>query len=186
MATTDQGNDRFDDDAPRRRGRTGGAQWSGNAGAGHWSESARQVWLAGVGAWTRAQAEGSRLFDGLVREGMEAERHGGGSADVRDSVNRGVEDVREAASGTWDRIGHFVEDSVQRSLRRMGVPRREDLDALGRRIDALSAELREARAAGLAGTPSPARRRNASQSAATKAAPARATSKGTATRKPPA
>ena len=149
-----------------------------------WSESARQVWLAGVGAWSRAQTEGSKLIDGLVRDGMEAEREGGGATHVRDSVNRGAEDVRGFATGTWDRMGQFVEDAVQRSLLRLGVPRREDLDALGRRIDALSSELREARAAGVAGPATPARRRSATQSAAKKTA--RTTGAGAATRKPPA
>ncbi|MDD0473389.1 phasin family protein, partial [Streptococcus pneumoniae] len=33
------------------------------------SDSAQQVWLAGLGALGRAQAEGSRFFDGLVKEG---------------------------------------------------------------------------------------------------------------------
>ena len=31
------------------------------------SESAQQIWLAGVGAFSRAQAEGTKLFEGLVK-----------------------------------------------------------------------------------------------------------------------
>lgn len=134
----------------------------GNQG---WSESARQVWLAGVGAWTRAQAEGSRVFDGLVREGLEAERQGARTGTPGDEAGRTGEDARNFASGAWERMGQFVEDSVQRAMQRLGVPRREDMDALGRRIDALSAELREARAA---------------------ADPAPDPAAGLATRKPPA
>src|SRR3546814_9728797 len=34
------------------------------------SESAQQIWLAGVGAFGRAQAEGTKLFEGLVKEGL--------------------------------------------------------------------------------------------------------------------
>lgn len=175
MANNEQGNRRFDD-ATRGSGRTRDNH--------RWSESARQVWLAGVGAWSRAQNEGSKLFDALVRDGMEVEREGGGATHVRNSVNRGAEDVRGFATGTWDRMGQFVEDAVQRSLLRLGVPRREDLDALGRRIDALSTELREARAAGVAGGTTPARRRSATKSAAKTTA--RTTGAGAATRKPPA
>ncbi len=37
------------------------------------SDSAQQVWLAGLGA-LGVQAEGSRFFDGLVKEGWEARR----------------------------------------------------------------------------------------------------------------
>ena len=38
------------------------------------SESAQQVWLAGVGAFGRAQAEGSKLFETLVKEGLSLEQ----------------------------------------------------------------------------------------------------------------
>lgn len=185
MATSDRGNRRFDDDATRTSGQH-------RAAGGNWSESARQVWLAGVGAWSRAQAEGSKLFDGLVQDGVHAEREGSSrSADVREAMDRGAEDVRGFATGTWDRLGQFIEDTVQRSLLRLGVPRREDLEALGRRIDALANELREARAAGVAGPATPARRRSATKSAAKRASPAAttatgATDPGAATRKPPA
>ena len=58
---------------------------------------------------------------------------------------------------------------------RLGVPRRVDLEALARRIDALGEELREARAASAsARTVKPAKKT------------ARTTGEGAATRKPPA
>ena len=37
-------------------------------------ESAQQVWLAGVGAFGRAQAEGTKLFETLVKEGLSLEQ----------------------------------------------------------------------------------------------------------------
>jgi len=164
MATSEHGKRRFDDHPPG-----GGDDWRRGSG---WSESARQVWLAGVGAWTRAQEEGGRLFEGLVRDGLEAERQGARHGDTGPSRGRTTEDVRGFANGAWDRMGQFVEDSVQRAMLRLGVPRREDLDALGRRIDALSAELRDARAAGMPGTATPARRRSATAAAKTATATA--------------
>ena len=170
MANNERDKPRFDDAT-----HGSGERWSG--GGTRWSESARQVWLAGVGAWARAQAEGSKLFDSLVRDGMEAEREGsrsqGASAPPGGPGAGGAADVRGFASGAWDRMGQFVEDAVQRSLLRLGVPRREDMEALGRRIDALGEELREARAAG-ASTSKPAKKT------------ARTTGEGAATRKPPA
>ena len=164
MATNDPGNRRFDDGT-----RDADDRWAG--GTANWSESARQVWLAGVGAWSRAQAEGSKLFDGLVRDGMAAEREG---ARTHAGGASGAADVRGFASGTWDRMGQFVEDAVQRSLLRLGVPQREDMEALGRRIDALGEELRQARAAGATASAKPAKKT------------ARTTGEGAATRKPPA
>ncbi|HVL10638.1 MAG TPA: phasin family protein, partial [Burkholderiaceae bacterium] len=33
--------------------------------------SAQQIWLAGLGAFAKAQAEGSKVFEGLVKEGAD-------------------------------------------------------------------------------------------------------------------
>jgi len=111
------------------------------------SESAQQIWLAGVGAFGRAQAEGTRLFEALVKEGLSLEqtarRFAGGRADsVRDAVETRVGTVRERATDTWDRLEKVFEDRVQRALVKLGVPGREDVAELSARVDALTAELR--------------------------------------------
>lgn len=111
------------------------------------SESAQQIWLAGVGAFNRAQAEGTRLFEGLVKEGMTLEQHArrlaGGQADVvRDAVETRVGQARERAADTWDRLESVFEDRVQRALVKLGVPNRDDLNELSQQVDALTAELR--------------------------------------------
>ena len=36
-------------------------------------ESSRQIWLAGLGAFSRAQAEGMKVFESLVRQGEAVE-----------------------------------------------------------------------------------------------------------------
>lgn len=114
------------------------------------SESAQQVWLAGVGAFGRAQAEGTKLFEALVKEGMNfeqgARRFAGGRADVmRDAVEARVGQARERATDTWDRLEKVFEDRVQRALVKLGVPGREDLADLAQRVDTLTAELRRQR-----------------------------------------
>jgi hypothetical protein len=38
------------------------------------SGSAQHIWMAGVGAFNRAQEEGTKLFEALVKEGMNIER----------------------------------------------------------------------------------------------------------------
>ncbi|MGO4549748.1 phasin family protein [Lysobacter sp. 2RAF19] len=111
------------------------------------SESAQQIWLAGVGAFGRAQAEGTRLFEGLVKEGLNLEQTArklaGNRADVvRDAVESRVGQARERAVDTWDRLEKVFEERVQRALVKLGVPNREDLAALVDRVDALTAELR--------------------------------------------
>lgn len=111
------------------------------------SESAQQIWLAGVGAFGRAQAEGTKLFEALVKEGLNLEQTArkiaGNRADVvRDAVESRVGQARERASDTWDRLEKVFEDRVQRALVKLGVPSRDDLAALVARVDALNAELR--------------------------------------------
>lgn len=110
-------------------------------------ESAQQVWLAGVGAFGRAQAEGSKLFETLVKEGLSVEQTtrkvATGKVDaVRDAVENTVGQARERASDTWDRLEKVFEERVQRALRRLQVPSREDLGSLIDRVDALNNELR--------------------------------------------
>lgn len=111
------------------------------------SESAQQIWLAGVGAFGRAQAEGTKLFESLVKEGLNLEqtarKFAGGRADiVRDVVENTVGQARERANDTWDRLEQVFEDRVQRALVKLDVPGRSDLADFSRRVEALTAELR--------------------------------------------
>lgn len=113
-------------------------------------ESAQQIWLAGMGAFGRAQEEGTKLFETLVREGSTLEsktrRMATGKVDaVRDAVENRVGAVKERAADTWDRLEKVFEDRVQRALTRLGVPGRDDLRELSARVDALNAELRNLR-----------------------------------------
>lgn len=115
-------------------------------------ESAQQIWMAGVGAFTRAQGEGSKLFEALVNEGMNIEKTtrklATGKVDaVRDAMEDRVGAVRGRASDTWDRLEKVFEDRVQRALNRLGIPGREELAALEARVDALSSSARKANGA---------------------------------------
>ena len=111
-------------------------------------ESAQQIWMAGVGAFTRAQGEGSKLFEALVNEGMNIEQTtrklATGRVDaVRDAMEDRVGVVRGRASDTWDRLEKVFEDRVQRALNRLGIPGREEIVELTARVDALNAQLRK-------------------------------------------
>lgn len=115
-------------------------------------ESAQGIWLAGMGAFHRAQEEGSRLFENLVSEGSSIEQKtrklATGRVDaVRDAVENRVEQVRERATDTWDKLEKIFEERVQRALNRLGVPGHEDLGHLAKRVDALTAELKKLSAA---------------------------------------
>lgn len=110
------------------------------------TESAQHIWLAGMGAFNRAQAEGSKLFESLVRDGLSLEqtarKFAGNRANViRDVVKGQVEQSKERATDTWDKLEGVFEVRVQRALVKLGVPSREDLSALSGRIDRLTAAL---------------------------------------------
>lgn len=151
------------------------------------SASAQQIWMAGVGAFTRAQEEGTRLFEALVKEGMNIEsrtrKMAGGSVDaMREAVGEKVGVVRGHAADTWDRLEKVFEDRVQRALNRLGVPGRDEIAALIDRVDQLNVELRK-----LSGAPqtaeTTAKKPAARKPAASKAVPRKAAGKA-APRKP--
>lgn len=164
--------------------KTAGKKTAGNAGNAQaqaerlsrtLSESAQQIWLAGVGAFGRAQAEGAKLFEALVKEGLNLEKTARGFAGhradvVRDAVESQVGQARERASDTWDKLEKVFEARVQKAMTRLGVPGRDDLADLARRVDGLTAELRRQQA------PKAAKRapRKAAKKAAKRAAPRKA------------
>lgn len=125
-------------------------------------ESAREIWLAGLGAFNIAQQEGgrileegSKIFDKLVAEGsrMEARTRKdveGAMNDLRGEVEnrmgvvrKQAETVRRQAADNWDRLEKIFEDRVARSLGRLGIPSREDVNHLAERVRALSRQVSE-------------------------------------------
>jgi poly(hydroxyalkanoate) granule-associated protein len=104
--------------------------------------SARQIWLAGLGAYTKAEEDTGRFFDRLVQEGEQLENKTRGAVEKQiKSVEDRVEGVRERATGTWDRLEHMFDERVSGALRRLGIHRREEIESLERRIEALESEL---------------------------------------------
>ncbi len=103
-------------------------------------DSAHQVWLAGIGAYARAEAEGSRLFDGLVSVGERIEQ-GARSQVVRrvEAAEDRVTGARQTALLTWDRLERMVENQIGATLNRLQIPTSRDIRELARRVEALQA-----------------------------------------------
>jgi len=134
--------------------------------------SAQQIWQAGLGALARAQAGAPRVFEELMREGGKLQ---GGALDAaqkavmqafrgaQQTVNRRVDTVREQAGETWDNLEKIFQVRVQRALQQLKVPSADEIDALRRRVEALSADLdRLSRTGGAKRSSRPARRRSKS------------------------
>ena len=122
--------------------------------------SAQQVWLAGLGALGRAQAEGSRVFDTLVKEGESIEarnrEQAGDAPRWRDNVEEHLGEAREKAAGTWDKVEKAFDERVQGVLKRLHIPTAEDVAALNARIDALNARVSRAESRTASPGPAPA------------------------------
>jgi poly(hydroxyalkanoate) granule-associated protein len=111
-------------------------------------ESAQQIWLAGLGAFSKAQEEGGRLFESLIKEGVSLEEKTrklamGKADEVRGAVETGVSQVKERTQETWDKLEKVFEDRVSRSLGKLGVPGRKELNELTTRVEELSREIRK-------------------------------------------
>ena len=152
-----------------QRGAATGAQ-AGSKGAGNAQfaetvkESASQIWLAGLGAFGKAQAEGGKVFEALVREGTALQRRTQAAAEEKlsEATTRMASmagDLSSKASGQWDKLETIFEERVARALNKLGVPSAKDVDALIARIDELNREVARLNAKGgrtAAKTPRPA------------------------------
>jgi poly(hydroxyalkanoate) granule-associated protein len=111
--------------------------------AGTVKESAQQIWLAGLGAFSKAQEEGGKVFDTLVKEGLAIQRKTQAAAEEKFSeatsrMSSMANDLTSKASGHWDKLENIFEDRVSRALNKLGVPTSKDIDALVARIDELN------------------------------------------------
>ena len=106
-------------------------------------DSAQQIWQAGLGAFTRAQAEGSKAFEALVKEGVNMQRKTQAAAEERiaeatSRMTSMASDIGSKATGQWDKLENIFEDRVAKALNKLGVPSAKDINALIARIDALN------------------------------------------------
>jgi len=106
-------------------------------------ESAQQIWLAGLGAFAKAQEEGGKVFEGLVKEGLAIQRKTQAVAEERISeatskMANMATDISSKASGQWDKLENIFEDRVAKALNKLGVPSAKDIDVLIARIDELN------------------------------------------------
>ncbi|MDP2417267.1 MAG: phasin family protein [Hydrogenophaga sp.] len=106
-------------------------------------DSAQQIWLAGLGAFSKAQEEGSKAFESLVKEGLAIQRKSQAVAEERISeatsrVTDMASDISSKAAGQWDKLENIFEDRVAKALNKLGVPSARDIESLMERIDALS------------------------------------------------
>ena len=109
-------------------------------------ESAQQIWLAGLGAFSKARAERTKAFETLVQEGKNIQLRTKALAEERlgemtGRVNEVKEKFGKQATESWDKLEQVFEERVSRALGRLGVPTSKDVQALMKRVDALTASV---------------------------------------------
>ncbi|MGD9264742.1 MAG: phasin family protein [Lysobacterales bacterium] len=116
-------------------------------------ESAREIWLAGLGAFSVAQSEGgkmieqgNKLFKDLVAEGTKLENKTRKAAetavdDIKGGVESRVDAVRQQAVDNWDKLENIFEERVAKVLGQLGVPTATDVSELSERVAKLSKQV---------------------------------------------
>jgi poly(hydroxyalkanoate) granule-associated protein len=144
-------------------------------------ESAQQIWLAGLGAFSKAQEEGGKVFEALVKEGVTLQHRTQAAAEGKLSeatsrMSSMASELSTKASGQWDKLESIFEERVSRALKKLGVPAGRDVDALMERIEELQrtvAGLQGGTGAARTGARKTAAKRPSAKAAARKHAPAR-------------
>jgi poly(hydroxyalkanoate) granule-associated protein len=110
-------------------------------------EAIQQIWLAGMGAISRAQQDGPAAFQDAVAEGLKLLDRSRSNAErvvrdafgtAQDSVQSRLDSARDQATETWDALEALFQSRVQTALQQMGVPTAVEVRLLTRRVAELN------------------------------------------------
>jgi poly(hydroxyalkanoate) granule-associated protein len=129
-------------------------------------DSAQQIWLAGLGAFTKAQSEGGKVFETLVKEGLSIQRKTQAAAEEKiteatSKMAHMATGITTKATGQWDKLENIFEDRVAKALNKLGVPSSKDVEALIARIDELNKSVQKLSAKAVTSAKVPAPRKAA-------------------------
>ena len=106
-----------------------------------------QVWLAGLGAVSKAQHGAPKVLEELIAEGARFQSDTRGAAEetlrgvlggVKGRISAGVGQVRGQASDALENLEKIFQTRVHRTLAQLGVPSASEIEALSKRVDALN------------------------------------------------
>jgi len=109
-------------------------------------EQAQQIWLAGLGAFAKAQEEGTKAFEKLVSDGITMQRKVHTTAEEKlaeatQKATQAAHTLSERATGQWGKLEGIFEDRVAKALHSLGLPTAAEMEALHARVAALEAQL---------------------------------------------
>jgi poly(hydroxyalkanoate) granule-associated protein len=136
--------------AGKQKGEAQTASWVGEV-----EKYSRQIWLAGLGAYSKVSHDGEHLFDTLVADGVKAEalvkaevsKQLGAVKSSVGSARSKVELVKEKAMGKWNELEEAFDKRLHSAIGRLGLPEHSELKALHSKVDALTKQLEKLAAA---------------------------------------
>ena len=118
----------------------------------HIRDSANHIWLAGLGAFAKAQQEGGKVFESLIKDGLHMQQQTQQVAEEKiaqatHTMGTLASQFTERAGGSWDRLETLFEQRVAKAMHRLGWPSADDVAALHARIAALEQALAQSKPA---------------------------------------
>lgn len=108
----------------------------------HLLDAVHQVWLAGMGAVSRAQRGAPKMLDELVAEGARMNTQARGAAKkIATAVTEmqgAIGGMRGQAADAYESLEKVFQGRVRRALSQLGVPSAETIAALSKRVDTLN------------------------------------------------
>ena len=143
-------------------------------------QSAQQIWQAGLGAFAKAQQEGVKVFESLIKDGLHMQQQTQQVAEEKiaqatHTMSTLASQFTERAGGSWDRLETLFEQRVAKAMHRLGWPSADDVAALHARIAALEQALANTKPAK---TAAPAKRQATQPKVSKRSTTQRAATKG--------
>lgn len=132
-------------------------------------ESAHKIWLAGLGAMAVAEEECSKLFRTFVDKGHDVEGRGKEKVEQAKGTVAGVKTVAESY---WETLERTVDDQMTAVIHRIGVPTKEEIESLTKKVEALTVAVDKLRTKE-ASQPKPAAKKPAAKKTAAKSTDAK-------------
>lgn len=111
----------------------------------------RQIWLAGLGAFSKVSKDGSSFFDALVEDGEKAQKFAKNRVSkqvsaVKSSVGQAksrVGEVKDKAVGKWNELEEAFDKRLNSAISRLGVPSHNEVMALHAKVEQLAAQIEQ-------------------------------------------
>lgn len=112
-------------------------------------DSAYNIWLAGLGAFSLAGEEGTKLFQQLVEKGSELEQANKDRIVQLGEKMEGLKgDAKTAMQKVATPIENTINSAINTTIQKLGVPTRDEIVTLTKRVEELTKAVAKAKTTG--------------------------------------